>query len=302
MSDAPFDPTSFGRLALPRFQPGEVWLTGAGPGDPGLLTLHALNALGQADIILYDALVHDSVLRLAGPGVVLENAGKRGGRPSPSQRDITERLIELARQGRKVLRLKGGDPFVFGRGGEEAFGLAAAGISFRIIPGVTAGLGGLAYASIPATTRDTNHGVILITGQYAAGDGGSLEWDALARTGLPIIIYMGMGRLPEIADALMAKGQMGQSQMGQSQMGQSQMGQGQLGQGQMGQGLAPETAVAVVCDATTPRQRVLVTTLGHVAAEVVAHGLGSPAIIAIGEMVRLREALLPFAITLSEAP
>ena len=266
------DQAGMAALPLPRFHAGEVWLTGAGPGDPGLLTLHALNALSQADIILYDALVHDAVLQLARPGVVLEYAGKRGGRPSPSQRDITERLIELARQGKKVLRLKGGDPFVFGRGGEEALGLVAACIPFRIIPGVTAGLGGLAYANIPATTRDTNHGVILITGQYAAGDKGDLEWNALARTGLPIIVYMGMGRLCEIANAL------------------------------MGGGLSSETAVAVVCDATTLRQRVLVTTLARVAEEVVAQGFGSPSIIAIGEMVRLRAALLPFAVTLAEAP
>jgi uroporphyrin-III C-methyltransferase len=256
------------RLSLPTFRPGEVWLTGAGPGDPGLLTLHAVNALDQADIILFDALVNNAVLKLARPGVILESAGKRGGRPSPSQRDITERLIELARQGNRVLRLKGGDPFVFGRGGEEALGLATAGISFRIIPGVTAGLAGLAYANIPATTRDTNHGVILVTGQYAAGSERDLEWGALARLGLPIIIYMGTSRLPEIAGALIAGG------------------------------LPAETAAAVVCEATTPRQRVLVTTLDRVAAEAVAAGLGSPSIIAIGEMIRLRAALMPFAITL----
>jgi uroporphyrin-III C-methyltransferase len=262
----------FGGLRMPRFGPGEVWLTGAGPGDPGLLTLHALNALSQADVILFDALVPEAVLRLAGAGAVLEFAGKRGGRPSPDQRDITERLIELARQGKKVLRLKGGDPFVFGRGGEEAFGLATAGISFRIIPGVTAGLAGLAYANIPATTRDTNHGVILITGQYAAGNERNLEWGALAQTGLPIIVYMGIGRLAEIANALTVGG------------------------------LSPETTVAVVSDATTPQQRVVVTTLGQVAADVLAQGLGSPAIIAIGEMVKLRAALTPFSITLANVP
>jgi uroporphyrin-III C-methyltransferase len=266
------DPAALGFLNLPRFLPSEVWLTGAGPGDPGLLTLHALNAISQADIILYDALVNDAVLRLARPGVTLEAAGKRGGRPSPHQRDITERLIECARQGQRVLRLKGGDPFVFGRGGEEAFGLAQAGISFRIIPGVTAGLAGLAYANIPATTRDTNHGVILVTGQYAAGTERALEWSALAQAGLPIIIYMGMGRLAEIADALTAAG------------------------------LSPETAVAVVCDATTPRQRVLVTTLQRVAADVAAQRLSAPSIIAIGEMVKLRAALTPFAVTLAEGP
>jgi uroporphyrin-III C-methyltransferase len=272
MTASNYQPGGLDALGLPLFQPGEVWLAGAGPGDPGLLTLHAANALRQADVILYDALVHDAVLRLARPNVVLEFAGKRGGRPSADQRDITERLIELARQGHRVLRLKGGDPFVFGRGGEEALGLAAAGISFRIIPGITAGLAGLAYANIPATTRDTNHGVILVTGQYAEGNQHNLEWGALVRTGLPLIIYMGMTRLADIADALMAAG------------------------------LAPDTTVAVVCEATTPQQRVLVTTLRSVAAEAVAQGLGSPAIIAIGEMVKLRAALTPFAITLAADP
>jgi uroporphyrin-III C-methyltransferase len=267
-----FDPAALLAMHLPRFHPGEVWLAGAGPGDPGLLTLHAVNALSQADIILYDALVHDAVLRLARPVATLEFAGKRGGRPSPNQRDITERLIELAREGHRVLRLKGGDPFVFGRGGEEALGLAAAGISFRIVPGVTAGLAGLAYANIPATTRDTNHGVILVTGQYAAGNERSMEWGALVRTHLPIIIYMGMSRLQEITNALISAG------------------------------MAPEVTVAVVCDATTPRQRVLVTTLTRVAVEAEAAGLGSPSIIAIGEMVKLRAALNPFSVTLSMEP
>ncbi len=257
-------------LRLPRFPPGEVWLTGAGPGDPGLLTLHAVNALGQADVILYDALVNDAVLRLARPAAVLEFAGKRGGKPSPNQRDITERLIELARLGRRVLRLKGGDPFVFGRGGEEASGLVAAGIPFRVIPGLTSGLAGLAYASIPATTRDTNHGVIMITGQYAAGNEHGVEWGALARTRLPILVYMGMTRLAEIAAALMAGG------------------------------VAPEMPLAIVQGATTPAQKVLVTCLGQAAEAATAGGFGSPAIIAIGEMVRLREALSPFAVALDE--
>src|SRR6266446_4700871 len=185
-SETTFSGAALAALCWPRFHPGEVWLAGAGPGDPGLLTLHVVNGLSQADVIVYDALVHDAVLRLARPEVVLEFAGKRGGRPSAIQRDITERLIELARQRRRVLRLKGGDPFVFGRGGEEALGLAAAGI--RVLPGVTAGLAGLAYASIPATTRDTNHGVILVTGQYAAGNEDSLDWGALVRTQLPITL------------------------------------------------------------------------------------------------------------------
>jgi uroporphyrin-III C-methyltransferase len=254
---------------LPTFRPGEVWLSGAGPGDPGLLTLHAVNALGQADVILYDALVDKGILGLARPGAVLEFAGKRGGRPSPSQRDITERLIELARQGHRVLRLKGGDPFVFGRGGEEALGLVAAEIPFRVIPGVTAGLGGLAYANIPATTRDTNHGVILVTGQYAAGNERRMDWAAVARTKLPIILYMGMSRLAEIADALLAAG------------------------------VSPELPVAIVNNATTPQQRVFVTTLARAGVDVATLGFGAPSIVAMGEMVRLREALSPFAIGLT---
>jgi uroporphyrin-III C-methyltransferase len=259
---------ALGAFNLPTFNPGEVWLSGAGPGDPGLLTLHAVNALGQADIILYDALVDKGVLALARPEAVREFAGKRGGRPSANQRDITDRLVELAREGHRVLRLKGGDPFVFGRGGEEALGLVAAGISFRVIPGVTAGLGGLAYANIPATTRDTNHGVILLTGQYAAGNERRMDWAAVARTRLPVILYMGMSRLAEIADALLAGG------------------------------MAPELPVAIVNNATTPRQRVFVTTLAYAGVDAAAQGFGAPSIIAIGEMVRLREALSPFAITL----
>jgi uroporphyrin-III C-methyltransferase len=254
-----------GNLPLPVFPPGEVWLTGAGPGDPGLLTLHAVNALNQADVILYDALVHDSVLGLARTGVSLEFAGKRGGKPSTNQRDITERLIELARLGQRVLRLKGGDPFVFGRGGEEALGLVAAGIPFRVIPGITAGLASLSYASIPATTRETNHGIILITGQYAANDGQAPEWGALLRTQLPIVLYMGMTNLKTITEALLAAG------------------------------AATSLPVAVMQNATTKDQRVLVTTLARASDDVAAARIGSPAIVAFGEMVRLREILTSLA-------
>jgi len=268
MTDSPLQ-GALGGLRLPVFNPGEVWLAGGGPGDPGLLTLHAVNALAQADIILYDALVNDGVLQLARAEAIREFAGKRGGRPSPSQRDITERLIELARQGLRVLRLKGGDPFVFGRGGEEALGLVAAGISFRVIPGVTAGLAGLAYANIPATTRDTNHGVILVTGQYAAGNERNLDWRAVAETKLPIILYMGMSRLPEIAAALLAAG------------------------------VSPDLPVAIVNNATTPRQRVFISTLAQAGVDAAAQSFGAPSIVAIGEMVRLREALSPFAITMA---
>ena len=157
------------RLGLPNFETGHVWLVGAGPGDPGLLSVLALHALGSADVVVYDALVDPRILRLARPGAVLDFAGKRGGRPSPSQPDISARLIRLAREGNRVLRLKGGDPCVFGRGGEEALALAAAGVPFRIVPGITAGIGGLAYAGIPLTHRDTNSAVTFLTGHDSDG-------------------------------------------------------------------------------------------------------------------------------------
>jgi uroporphyrin-III C-methyltransferase len=139
------------RAGVPVFAPGTVWLAGAGPGDPGLLTLDALAGLAQADVVVHDALVDERVLALAGAQARLEFAGKRGGKPSATQADISQRLVALARAGKRVLRLKGGDPFVFGRGGEEAMTLAAAAVPFRVIPGVTAGLAALAAAAIPAT-------------------------------------------------------------------------------------------------------------------------------------------------------
>ncbi len=132
--------------STPEFSGGHVWLAGAGPGDPGLITLLCAHALQHADVVVYDALVGPAILEMAGPKAVMKYAGKRGGKPSPKQPDITLSLIEFAREGKRVLRLKGGDPFVFGRGGEEAMRLAEAGIPYRIIPGITAGVGGLAYA------------------------------------------------------------------------------------------------------------------------------------------------------------
>src|SRR5882757_11198436 len=187
---------------LPDFPPGEVWLAGAGPGDPRLLTVLALHAIGQADDIVYDALVDRRVLDLHRDGAELIAAGKRGGRPSPHQRDINEVLIERARAGRRVLRLKGGDPFVFGRGWDEASALSRAGIRFRIIPGLTAGLAGTALAGIPATSRDTNHAVVLAAGHRAEDGRSSADWVALARLGQPIVLYMPMAQLAEIAAAL----------------------------------------------------------------------------------------------------
>ena len=259
-------------IELPRFEPGTVWLVGAGPGDPGLLTLHALNGLAQADVVVYDALVGDAVLNLAGPDARREFAGKRGGRPSPRQGDISERLIELAREGGRVLRLKGGDPFVFGRGGEEALALVEAAIPFRVVPGVTAGIGGLGYAGIPVTTRDTNHAVILATGHKASDQEKEHDWRAIARTNLPIVIYMGMTFLDRIAIELMAGG------------------------------LPADTPVAIVMEASTPRQRVLLTRLDEAKVAADRQGFGAPAIVAVGAIVALQPVLAPFAITLRDRP
>jgi uroporphyrin-III C-methyltransferase len=246
------------RTGIPIFPPGHVWLAGAGPGDPGLLTLDAFAGLTQADVVVHDALVDQRVLALAGPQARLEFAGKRGGKPSPLQADISERLIALARARQRVLRLKGGDPFVFGRGGEEAMTLARAGIPFRIIPGVTAGLAALAAAGIPATLRGINRAVIFAAGHGAEED---FDWAPLARTGQPIVLYMVMHNLERIVAAMLEAG------------------------------LATGTPAAVIISASTPKQRVLVSTLENLAGDARAQKLEPPAIVVIGEIVKLRDEL-----------
>ena len=178
---------------LPDFKPGWVWLAGAGPGDVGLLTLHALNALRQADVLVYDALVGEKIMELVSSNCELEYAGKRGGKTSPKQKDISLRLAELAQQGKRVLRLKGGDPFIFGRGGEEALHLFKAGIPFRIIPGITAGIGGTAYAGIPLTHRDINSSVTFIAGRGSAGELPERHnWEAIAKGSPVIVMYLSL--------------------------------------------------------------------------------------------------------------
>ena len=248
------------RLGLPVFEPGTVWLVGAGPGDPGLLSALALHALNCSDVIVYDALVDSRILRLARPGAALYYAGKRGGRPSPSQPDISARLIQLARAGNRVLRLKGGDPFVFGRGGEEALALCEAGIRFRIVPGITAGIGGLAYAGIPVTHRDSNSAVTFLTGHDSDGEvPGGLDWNAIARGAPVLVLYMASRYLAKIARRLMAAGRHSDEPM------------------------------AIISKATTPEQQVLLSTLGEIAS---AHiDIPVPAIVVIGRVVRLRAAL-----------
>jgi uroporphyrin-III C-methyltransferase len=247
---------------LPALEPGSVWLAGAGPGDPGLLSVLALHGLRQADVVVYDALVDERILGLARPDALLEYAGKRGGKPSARQRDISLRLIELAREGRRVLRLKGGDPFVFGRGGEEALALVAAGIAFRIVPGISAGIGGLAYAGIPVTHRDVNSAVAFITGHDSSGVvPDSVDWESLSRAAPVLVIYMALKHIEPIVQRLRAAGR---------------------GAGE---------PVAVVSKATTSEQRVLESTLGNVATDITQSGIEPPALLVVGEVVRLRAGL-----------
>jgi len=247
------------RGGVPVLSPGHVWLAGAGPGDPGLLTLDALAGLQQADVVVHDALVDQRVLALVSEQARLEFAGKRGGKPSATQADISKRLVELARAGHRVLRLKGGDPFVFGRGGEEAMTLAAAGVPFRVIPGVTAALAALAAAAIPMTLRGANRAVILAAGHGADED---FDWAPLARAGQPIVLYMVMHNLQRIAAALMAAG------------------------------LAPQTPAAIIASAATPKERVLVSTLEKLFADAREQKIEPPAIVVIGEIVNLRALIL----------
>jgi len=247
---------------LPDLEPGWVWLVGAGPGDPALLTLGGWQALRQADAIVHDTLLDPALLDLASPEAARIALGKRGGRPSPRQPEISERLIALAREGRRVVRLKGGDPFVFGRGPEEAAALVAAGIPFRVVPGVPAAVGGLAYAGIPLTEGRTASAVTFVTGHDTGGGlPADLDWDALARGAPCLVAYMALRTLKPLAEHLIAGGR------------------------------DPATPVAVIARATTARQQVVETTLARAQADVAATGLSPPALVAIGETVRLRARL-----------
>jgi len=245
----------------PTLEKGWVWLCGAGPGDPGLLTLHALNALRQADVVVYDALVQEDILSWA-PQAEHVYAGKRGGKPSAKQRDISLQLVDLALEGKRVLRLKGGDPFVFGRGGEEAQTLVQHGIPVRIIPGISAGIGGLAYAGIPVTHRDVNQSVTFVTGHDQSGDTpSSLDWESISKGSQVLVVYMGMKHIAQIAQKLISAGR------------------------------SANEPVAVVTNATTPHQQVLETTLGTVVEDVAASGMEPPAIFCFGRSVLMRQVL-----------
>ncbi|RCL00837.1 MAG: uroporphyrin-III C-methyltransferase [Candidatus Tokpelaia sp. JSC188] len=253
------------RLSLPFFPKGEVWLAGAGPGDLGLLTLHALNGIEQADIILYDALINKSCLNYAKVDAILEFSGKRGGLVSPGQYEITRRLIALARDKLRVLRLKGGDPFVFGRGGDEALALAQAHIPFRIIPGITAGIAGPAYAGIPITNRFINQSVTFITGHDTHGKlPKNLDWHALACGSGVLIFYMAMKHINKIVGALLSAGR------------------------------DPNDPVAFISNATTRKQQVVTAKLDFAIEIVRKKEIKAPAIIVIGKVVDMMAFLKHF--------
>ena len=241
------------RLNLPALEKGWVWLVGAGPGDPGLITALGLKALSEADIILYDALAHEALLSLSQAEKIY--AGKRAGVKSCKQDEISDLLVRLAKEGKRVLRLKGGDPFVFGRGGEEAQALARAGVPFRIVPGITAGIGGLAYAGIPLTHRDTNHAVTFITGHGVDGKLTKLDWTAVSRGAPTLVLYMARKFAGEIVQALLLAGR------------------------------DPNEPAAIVANATRADQQVAITTLAGLPAA--AEKAPALAVMVIGENVGL---------------
>jgi uroporphyrin-III C-methyltransferase len=236
---------------------GKVYLIGAGPGDPELITIKAVNALALAQVVLIDDLVNRALLAYAPNARVIE-VGKRGGCKSTPQHFINRMMIALAEQGQIVARLKGGDPFLFGRGGEEMLALQGTGIAVEVVPGITSGIAVPASIGIPVTHREYTHGVSFVTGHTQ--DEESPNWSALAATGTTLVIYMGIKHLPEIVSDLLKAG------------------------------MPATTPVAAIQHGTLPEQQHIVSTLGMLLMAVKQAGLASPAIIVVGDVVRLAKA------------
>ena len=250
-------------LMATRIPTGRVLLVGAGPGDADLLTLKAARLLAQADVVVYDHLVGPDVLALIGPQAERLYVGKERAHHSLPQDDINQLLVRLARQGREVVRLKGGDPFVFGRGGEELQVLAEAGVAFEVVPGITAACGVSSYAGIPLTHRDFAQSCTFVTGHLRDGSC-DLDWPALARPRQTVVIYMGLSGLPTICERLTEHG------------------------------LPATWPAAVVAHGTLAKQQVVCATLGTLAEAVAAAGLQSPCLTIVGEVVTLRDELAWF--------
>ena len=238
-----------------------ISLVGAGPGDPDLLTLKAWRLLGSADALVYDRLVSPEILDLVPAGAARIDVGKQTGNHPVPQNEINDTLVRLARGGRKVVRLKGGDPFMFGRGGEEALALAEAGIPFEVVPGITSAQGTAARLKIPLTHRGIAGSVRYLTGHCRAGAALDFDWEGLSDPNTTLVIYMGLANIREITAQLMAHG------------------------------LDPETPAMAVASATRPDQTQLVSTLGRLAAQARAADLNSPVLFIIGEVVRLAATL-----------
>lgn len=237
---------------------GFVWLIGAGPGAADLITIRGLKALQGAQAVVYDELANSDLLQNCAPGCELHPVGKRAGRHNASQGEINALLVTLAQAGKKVVRLKGGDPLVFGRAGEEIEALRAAGLPYEIVPGVTAATAAASVAGLPLTHRDFSSAVVFVTGHQCAANTGGLDWHALAKLKATLCFYMGVRRLPEIVHNLVEYG------------------------------MAGTTPLALISEATLPTQKIVITTLAEAAA-IPSEQIAQPALVVIGEVVSVSD-------------
>ena len=240
------------------FDRGSVWLVGAGPGDPGLLSLLAYKSIKKADVIFYDALLNEKILSLARSKARLIYVGKRGNKKSINQLEINKLLINEAKKNKRVLRLKGGDPFIFGRGGEEALSLKLNKIPYKIVPGATAGIAGLAYAGIPATHRDFNTSITFISAYGAGGEKPeTIDWTSFSKTSQLIVIYMGLERINWVCSELIKRGR------------------------------NKHENIAIISNATNKNQKILISTLENCSKDLDKNIIDSPALLVIGKNVLL---------------